>query len=380
MSWAKDSRTPRAYATFPKNDGASGTSEQHKRRQGKHRGAFVKITWKTIAPLAVWLAIYLVPVPAGLNADQWHYFAIFAAVIAGLILESMPVGAVGIIGLTAAGVMGCVEHDPNKSLRWMLGGFAESTVWLIVGAFVFSIGYRKSGLGRRLALLLVPRLGRRTGGLGLGVAFSDLVLAPATPSNTARSGGTIYPIVSNIPRTSGSEPGPTAGKIGTFVMWTAFATTAVTSSLFLTALAPNAAALSIAKKIVNVDIGWSQWFAGFAPLGIPLLLLVPLLSYVICRPQVKQSPEIVTWSSSELTAMGSPSRNEWIMAALVLLAMFLLITGSNPTIALPVLGSNFINPTMVVVVVISLMLVTGVIEFGDIVAVKSASEGFFYFT
>jgi citrate:succinate antiporter/L-tartrate/succinate antiporter len=137
----------------------------------------VKITWRTVAPLCIWLAIYLVPAPAGLNANQWHYFALFAAVIAGLILESMPVGAVGLIGLTVAGVMGYVEPDPNKSLRWMLGGFSESTVWLIVGAFVFSIGYRKSGLGRRLALLLVRGLGRSTIGLGYAVAFSDLVLA-----------------------------------------------------------------------------------------------------------------------------------------------------------------------------------------------------------
>ena len=96
--------------------------------------------------------------------------------------------------------------------------------------------------GNRIALLLVQGLGRRTIGLGYAITFSDLVLAPATPSNTARSGGTIYPIISNIPKIYGSEPGPTAGKIGTYVMWTAFATTAVTSSLFLTALAPNAAA------------------------------------------------------------------------------------------------------------------------------------------
>ena len=251
---------------FRKNGGAPEASGE---RREEKRGR-VKITWKTVAPLLIWLALYLVPVPAGLNANQWHYFAIFAAVIAGLILESMPVGAVGIIGLTFAGISGYVEHDPNKALRWMLGGFSESTVWLIVGAFVFSIGYRKSGLGRRLALLLVHSLGRRTIGLGYAVAFSDLVLAPATPSNTARSGGTIYPIVSNIPRIYGSEPGPTAGRIGTYVMWTAFATTAVTSSLFLTALAPNAAALSIAKKIAGVDVGWSQWFIGFAPLGILL--------------------------------------------------------------------------------------------------------------
>src|SRR5437762_452952 len=335
-----------------------GGAERARRLSGRKQGAFVKIashkiTWKTIAPLGIWLAIYLVPVPAGLNANQWHYFALFAAVIAGLILESMPVGAVGLIGLTVAGVMGYVDPDPNKSLRWMLGGFSESTVWLIVGAFVFSIGYRKSGLGRRLALMLVRGLGRSTIGLGYAVAFSDLVLAPATPSNTARSGGTIYPIVNNIPRIYGSEPGPTAGKIGTYVMWTAFATTAVTSSMFLTALAPNGAALSIAKKIVNIEVSWSQWFIGFAPLGIPLLLLVPLLSYFICRPEVKESPATTTWAANELEAMGPLSRNEWIMTILVLLAMFLWITGSNPNIKLPLLGANYMNATMAVFVIIS---------------------------
>jgi len=128
---------------------------------------------------------------------------------------------------------------------------------------------------------------------------------------TARSGGTIYPIVSNIPRIYGSEPGPTAGRIGTFVMWTAFATTAVTSSLFLTALAPNAAALSIAKKIVGVDVGWSQWFTGFAPARNSVAAAGAALELCsFCRPQVKESPEIVIWSANELATMGPPSRSE----------------------------------------------------------------------
>jgi len=340
----------------------------------------MKITWRTVAPLVVWLIIYLIPTPTGLNANQWHYFAVFAAVIAGLVLESMPVGAVGLIGLTVAAVLGYVEPDPNKSLRWALSGFSESTVWLIVGAFIFAIGYRKSGLGKRIALVLVRALGKKTLGLGYAVAFSDLVLAPATPSNTARSGGTIYPIVSNIPKIYGSEPGPTAGRIGTYVMWTAFAATAVTSSMFLTALAPNAAALAMARKTVGIDVTWSQWFIGFAPFGILLMLSVPLLSYVICRPEIKDSPETVTWASNELKAMGPLSRNEWIMSALVVLAMFLWITGSNPTIKLPWLGANYINATTVVFVIISLLLVTGVVDFNDIVSEKSAWEVFFYFT
>ena len=336
--------------------------------------------WKMIVPLGVWLLLFLAPTPAGLNSNQWHYFAIFAAVIAGLVLESMPPGAVGLIGLTAAAILGYVESDPTKSLRWALSGFADPTVWLIVGAFVFAIGYRKSGLGKRIALLLVRALGRRTLGLGYAVTFADLILAPATPSNTARSGGTIYPIVSNIPRIYGSEPGPTAGKIGTYVLWTAFAATAVTSSLFLTALAPNAAALGIAKKTVGVEVSWSQWFAGMAPFGVVMILLVPVLSYLVCRPEVKESPEIPAWAAGELKTMGPMSTSEWVMIGLVVLAMLLWIAGSNPSITLPMLGSNFINATMVVLLVISLMLVTGVVDFADIVAEKSAWDVFLYFT
>jgi anion transporter len=340
----------------------------------------MKTNWKTWAPVGVWLVLYLLPAPEGLNADQWHYFAVFAAVIAGLVLESLPVGAVGLIGLTFAAIMGYVEKDPNKSLRWALSGFSESTVWLIVGAFIFAIGYRKSGLGRRIALLLVRALGRKTLGLGYAVLLADLVLAPATPSNTARSGGTIYPIVSNIPKIYGSEPGPTAGRIGTYVMWTAFAATAVTSSLFLTALAPNVAGLAIAKKTVGLEVAWSQWFVGFLPLGALLIALVPLLSYFICRPEVKESPEIAAWAGKELEAIGPMSRHEWIMTGLMLIAMFLWITGSNPNISLPVLGANYINATMVVLVIVSLLLITGVVEFNDIVAEKSAWEVFLYFT
>jgi anion transporter len=151
----------------------------------------MKNRWRMLVPWVLWLALFVAPAPAGLNSNQWHYFAIFAAVISGLVVESMPPGAVGLIGLTAAAILGYIDPDPNKSLRWALSGFSDSTVWLIVGAFVFAIGYRKSGLGKRIALLLVRALGRRTLGLGYAVAFADLILAPATPSNTARSGGTI---------------------------------------------------------------------------------------------------------------------------------------------------------------------------------------------
>jgi L-tartrate/succinate antiporter len=336
--------------------------------------------WRKIAPLAVWLVIFILPPPTGLNTNQWHYFAVFAAAITGLVFESLPPGAVGLIAVAFSATMRYVEPDPGKSIAWALTGFSDATVWLIVGAFVFAIGYRKSGLGRRIALKLVQRLGRNTLGLGYAIALSDLALAPGTPSNTARSGGTIFPIVSNIPKIYGSEPGPTARKIGAYVMWTAFASTAVTSSMFITSLAPNAAALALVKKATQLEVSWTQWFMGFLPVGLLLIAVVPLLTYVIYPPQIKSSPEIPEWAHGELLKMGPLSLREWTMAGLVVFAMALWIFGANPNIALPWLGANFINATTVVFVIIGLMLVTSVIDYRDIVTESAAWEVFLYFT
>lgn len=123
---------------------------------------------------------------------------------------------------------------------------------------MLAMGYEKTGLGRRLGLVLVKLLGKKTLGLGYAVAVSDLVLSPFTPSNTARSGGTIYPIIKNIPPLFGSTPEENPRKIGSYLMWTAIATTCVTSSLFLTGLAPNLLALTLVQKTAKVSISWTE--------------------------------------------------------------------------------------------------------------------------
>ncbi|MFI4945161.1 MAG: SLC13 family permease, partial [Burkholderiales bacterium] len=170
-------------------------------------------TWRAAAPLGLGLALFLLPVPSELEPNAWRYFALFAAVILGLILEPIPAAAIGLVGVTLAGVGRLVETSPAASIGWALSGFQDRTVWLIFGAMVLSIGYGKTGLGRRIALGLVKLLGRRTLGLGYAIALADLVLAPGTPSNTGRSAGIIFPVVRGIPALYGSEPGATARQI-----------------------------------------------------------------------------------------------------------------------------------------------------------------------
>jgi L-tartrate/succinate antiporter len=188
--------------------------------------------WKALVPIVVGATLLFLPIPEGLKPNAWYYFALFVAVIIALILEPIPAAAVGLIGVTAATITPWVAAKPADSIKWALSGFQDGTVWLIFVAFMFALGYEKTGLGRRVALNLVKSLGKKTLGLGYAVALADLVLAPFTPSNTARSGGTIFPVIKNIPPLYGSEPGPTARKIGSYLMWTAFATTCFERDVF----------------------------------------------------------------------------------------------------------------------------------------------------
>jgi anion transporter len=328
--------------------------------------------WRAAAPLAVGMGLAVLPVPAGLEGNAWGYFALFAAVVVALVLEPIPAAAVGLVGVTLAAVGRLVEPGPAASIAWALSGFQDRTVWLIFGAFVFSIGYARTGLGRRIALWLVRSLGGRTLGLGYAIALADLALAPGTPSNTARSAGTLFPVIRSIPGLYGSEPGPSARRIGSYVMWTAFATTAVTSSMFVTALAPNAAALAFVRQGAGLDVGWTQWLFGFWPVGVLLLAAVPLLAYVLYPPEIRRSREVPAWAARELGRMGPMGWHERVMAGLVVLAVFLWITGSNPDISLPLLGSRFVDPTGVVLLANALMLATRVVEWDDVLGHKGA--------
>lgn len=317
--------------------------------------------WKGLLPVIVGLVIALIPAPAGLEPKAWYFFAVFAAVIVGLILEPIPAAAIGFIGVTVAAVLNLVEATASDSIKWALGGFSNGTVWLIFSAFMFAMGYEKTGLGRRVALYLVRALGKRTLGLGYAITIADTILAPFTPSNTARSGGTIFPVIRNIPGLYGSEPGETSRKIGSYIMWTALAATCVTSSMFLTALAPNLLALELVKKTVEIDISWTQWLVGFLPVGVILLLVLPYLIYKIYPPEIKTSTEVPAWASEQLSKMGKITVKEILMGALAVLALLLWI-----------FGRDFINATTVALAIISLMLVLGVVTWNDVLSNKPA--------
>jgi L-tartrate/succinate antiporter len=325
-------------------------------------------SWRAILPLSAGALVLALPCPDGLAPDAWRYFAVFVAVIVSLITEAVPGAVAGLIGITLATVFRLVAPGPAESIRWALTGFADSTVWLMFVAFMFALGYAKTGLGRRIALLLVRRLGGRTLGLGYAIALSDLALAPFVPSNTARSGGIVFPIVESIPALYGAAPGEPRRGIGAYVMWTAFATTCVTSSMFLTALAPNLLAVSLMKSIAHVDVSWTAWLVGFLPLGLLLFLLQPLVIYRLCPSPVTATAEVPRWAARELAVMGAPSRRELSMGGLALVALGLWI-----------FGPAWMSATTVALLSLCLMIVSGVVSWDDILAYRRGWNNLIWF-
>ena len=91
-----------------------------------------------------------------------------------------------------------------------LSGYSDPTVWLVMAAFFISRALINTGLARRIALFFVKLFGKSSLGVCYALAMSDMVLATIIPSNGARSGGVVLPIVRSIAELYGSQPGPTA--------------------------------------------------------------------------------------------------------------------------------------------------------------------------
>jgi len=334
-----------------------------------------------LLPLLVGAAIAASPAPPGLAQHAWYYFAIFAAVITGLVVEPVPAAAVGLTGVAVAAALArYVLFEPaqvaradfnltGNAVNWALSGFANSTVWLIFTAFIFSLGYEKTGLGKRISLLLVSWLGGRTLSLGYAVAFADAILAPFTPSNTARSGGTVFPVIKQMPALYDSLPNdPSSRRIGGYLMWTALATTCVTSSMFLTGVAPNLLALALIRSTLHIQVTWLGWFWGFLPVGVILLFGTPWLAYKLYPPELKLSPEVPVWARQELRKLGPLSRREIVLAGLVLCAL-----------AMWVFGGDVVDATTAALVVVCGLVLTGTVGWDDLLANKPAWNTLIWF-
>jgi DASS family divalent anion:Na+ symporter len=315
-----------------------------------------------MAPLALAGVVWLCP-HGGFDAKRWGLLCLFAATICGLIARPLPNGALVLVSITTGTLLGLF------SLGEALSGFSNVTVWLIVAAFLFARGLVQTRLGERIAYAIVARLGASPLRLGYAIVLADLAMAPMTPSNTARAGGILFPITLNVARACGSEPGPTAGRMGAFLMTTLYQGDLVVSAMFLTATAPNPLVAEFARQGAGVPLTWMMWALAACVPGLVGLVLVPYAVYRLCPPETQETSLAQSLASERLDAMGPPSRAERITVGIFSLVLLLWLSGEW----------HGISATTIACVGLALLLVTGVLQWSDLLDEKAAWDALIWF-
>ena len=308
------------------------------------------------------LLLYLLPV-AGFTPAQRHLLAIFIATIVALVVQPVPMGVSTMVAITLLALTKTIA--PNQ----IFSGYSNPTVWLIFTAFLFSRAVTITGFGMRVAYGFIRRFGHSSLTLSYSIAASDLVLAPFIPSDTARGGGIICPVVHSIARALGSEPGSPSVELGAFLMLVGFHSTYTASAMFLTGMASNPLMADFAHQIAHVELTWLKWAIGASVPGLVALVIVPLLIYRLHPPAIRNTEYARMHARAELEKMGPMSSKEWRLVIILLLVMAGWVT--SPWHGMPNAVAALSG--------ISALLVTGVISWDDLLGERRAWEALIWF-
>lgn len=313
--------------------------------------------------LFVAAAILLIPEPAGITPQAWRLLAIFAATITGSIVQPIPGAAIVLLGVTALPVFKVL------TINEALAGYADRFVWLVLAAFFISRGMIKTGLGRRIAFLFIKAIGRHSLGLSYALASTETVLATVIPSTGARSGGIIFPIAKSLAEAYESRPGPTARRLGAFLMVSVYQCNVIVCAMFLTGQASNPIIARFIRQVTSIEITYARWAVASIVPALVSLVLVPWLLFKVFPPEVKHTPAARELATQELTAMGPMKWSERLMLLVFALVAILWMT----------ISFHGIDYATVALIGISVLLVTGVLDWEDLITEKSAWAVFIWY-
>lgn len=325
--------------------------------------------------LLIWFGI---PVPEGVTPNAWHLLALFVGAIAAIIGKAMPIGALSIIAVALVAVTGVTNDKPGGAIADALSSFSNPLIWLIGISIMISRGIIKTGLGARIGYLFIAVWGKKTIGIAYSLALSELILAPVTPSNTARGGGIIHPIMRAIAGSYDSDPEKgTQGRMGRYLALTNYHANPITSAMFITATAPNPLVVDLIAKATGADISlsWGTWALAMLLPGLVALALMPLVLYWLYPPEIKSTPNAAQFASERLKEMGPISRGEWIM--LGVFGVLLLLWAGVPAMIFGKAAA--VNATTTAFIGLSLCLITGVLTWDDVIKEKSAWDTIVWF-
>ena len=322
-----------------------------------------RVLWRWALVLIVGLAVLLAGPPQGIEAREWRLFAVFTATIVASVVRPAPMGGVVFLALCALAVTG------TMTLPEAFRGYADPIVWLVLCAFMISRAVTKTGLGRRIAFHFIRALGKRSLGLAYSLVATDTVLASVVPSNSARAGGIVFPVARSVAEAYDSRPGDTRRRLGAFLMKAVYQGDIVACAMFLTGQASNVIIAKFALESGGVELTYTTWLLGGIAPGIVSLLAVVYLIYRLFPPSITHTPRAAEYAREELARMGRMTRDERVT-----LGLFAVIAALWITTALH--GIDYI---VIALAGASLLLVTRVLDWDDILSDRPAWDTFIWY-
>jgi DASS family divalent anion:Na+ symporter len=324
------------------------------------------VRWERLLALAgIYVVVaHLLPSPASVTAEQWRQVGVFFATVGGLMLQPLPGSQVVLLGLTAMLIVGGVPLDRA------LDGYSAPTVWMVLAAMLMSRALRDCGLARRVALWFVRAIGGTSLGLGYSLHLTDLTLATGVPSITARSASIVFPIARSISGLYKSHPGASSAVLGGFLMTCMYQGSVISSAMFFYSSAANLLLGEMAAEFAGVTITWTSWFtAGLLP-GVVSSLVVPYLVYRTLPPTLTRTPAASSFANTELRALGPIRGREAVVAATFIgLIVFWVISA----------WVDGLSPTLVAFVGLTVLFVTGALDWGSALDERSAWDVFVWY-
>jgi divalent anion:Na+ symporter, DASS family len=329
-----------------------------------------EINYKSlIATILFGLIIWFIPAPEGVTPNAWHLLAIFLATIMGIITKAASMGTMSIAAIALVALTRVLDANPAMAVAKALSGFGNSIIWLITLSFFIARGFVKTGLGFRIACWFISSFGKTPLGLAYSLSASELALAPAIPSNTARAGGIIYPIIQSIALMFDTRPDDDSRKkIAAYLTLCAYNANLITSTMFLTATASNPMCQKFAADL-GINLSWGTWALAAMVPGLVALLVTPLLIRKVMPPALKDTRQASVGAGEQLKEMGQVTRNEWLMVATFFILLILWVFGN--LVAIDATTTAFIG--------LSVLLLSGVLTWEDVKAEKGAWDTMVWF-
>ncbi|HWA17160.1 MAG TPA: SLC13 family permease [Gemmatimonadales bacterium] len=260
------------------------------------------------AGIAAFLAIYYLPLPAGLSLDGQAALAAFILALIWWVTEPVPTY------LTSLVLMILLVAFQAQEVTAVLSVLGLDVIWLNILAFILAAMLSRTPLARRIGLALIDRFGWSAGRAMGAFVLLQLVLAPLIPATAARAAMTL-PLMTMVAAMYGSSASR-PNNFGRNLFLVNLTGISILSSTVMTGSAANLLAVGLLQTMGGHRVYYLDWLLASAPIAVLTVVAAwlagPRLVFPI--PPAQRVPQATGGSAAiheARGALGPMQREEW---------------------------------------------------------------------